>query len=112
MALLRFQIGFVWRFFWHLHPAWEALPDAVALARSVCRVYSPRGSRFQILSYVEYSMRRWKCRDFSLISTKLEMTGHTNPTRQRGFGEPYVCVNAAEPSLAPRVNIRDDWRPI
>ena len=26
--------------------------------------------------------------EFSLISTELEMTGHTNPTRQRGFREP------------------------
>jgi len=32
-VLRRFQIGFVWRFLWHLHAAREALPDAVALAR-------------------------------------------------------------------------------
>src|SRR5271157_1393438 len=56
--------------------------------------------------------RSERFRDFSPFSTKLEMTGHTNPRRQQGFGEPYVYAKAAEPSLAPRVNIRDDWRPI
>ena len=59
-VLCRFQIGFVWRFFWRLHTAREALPDAVALARSICRVRSPRGTRFQILSVVEFTMTRWK----------------------------------------------------
>ena len=43
-ALLQFQIGFVWRFFWHVHAAGGAPLDAIAIARSVCRVRSRRVS--------------------------------------------------------------------
>ena len=38
MALLRFQIGFVWRFLGRRHVVREALPDAIALSRLACRV--------------------------------------------------------------------------
>src|SRR5271166_5756323 len=37
-ALLRFQIGFVWRFLWRRPVVREALPDAIALSRLACRV--------------------------------------------------------------------------
>src|SRR5208283_5051181 len=37
-ALLRFQIGFVWRFLGRRHVIREALPDAIALSRLACRV--------------------------------------------------------------------------
>ena len=37
-ALLRFQIGFVWRFLGRRHVVGEALPDAIALSRLACRV--------------------------------------------------------------------------
>src|SRR5271157_896906 len=36
--LLRFQIGFVWRFWGRRHVVGEALPDAIALSRLACRV--------------------------------------------------------------------------
>jgi len=36
--LLRFQIGFVWRFLGRRHVVREALPDAIALSRLACRV--------------------------------------------------------------------------
>ena len=36
--LLRFQIGFVWRFLWRRHVVRETLPDAIALSRLACRV--------------------------------------------------------------------------
>jgi len=39
-GLLRFQIGFVLRLLWHRLVARQALPDAIAVARSVCRVHS------------------------------------------------------------------------
>src|SRR5208282_1414684 len=35
-----FQIGFVLRLLWHRLVARQAMPDAIALARSVCRVRS------------------------------------------------------------------------
>ncbi len=37
-ALLRFQIGFVWRFLGRRDVVREALPDAIALSRLACRV--------------------------------------------------------------------------
>ena len=37
-ALLRSQIGFVWRFLGRCHVVREALPDAIALCRLACRV--------------------------------------------------------------------------
>ncbi len=37
-ALLRFQIGFVWRFLGRRHVVREALPDAIALCRLACLV--------------------------------------------------------------------------
>ncbi|MGA2703258.1 MAG: hypothetical protein ABSH35_19460, partial [Isosphaeraceae bacterium] len=37
-VLLRFQIGFVWRFLGRRHVVREALPDAIALSRLACRV--------------------------------------------------------------------------
>src|SRR5271166_4204441 len=37
-ALLRFQIGFVWRFLGRRHVVREELPDAIALSRLACRV--------------------------------------------------------------------------
>ncbi len=36
--LLRFQIGFVWRFLGRRHVVREALPDTIALSRLACRV--------------------------------------------------------------------------
>ncbi|MGA2702944.1 MAG: hypothetical protein ABSH35_17850 [Isosphaeraceae bacterium] len=36
--MLRFQIGFVWRFLGRRHVVREALPDAIALSRLACRV--------------------------------------------------------------------------
>src|SRR5271157_5768433 len=58
-ALLRFQIGFVWRFLWRRHVVKEALPDAIALSRLACRVrtFVGQGSNLVIRRILSDTLR-------------------------------------------------------